>query len=827
MQAGRTRTTVPRQTRVGAPGSPGASGSARGGVAAANFSSPGSPKRAPTSQAPASAPAGAGRVAARTGTHSAAGTPGPPQGSTFYEDEEAASSQRWLQGMSSSSPPASAERAMVPHEEDRGLFNVIEHLAALEAALWSILDGLKSNASYVSFFCREYWGTSASQAQLWLEKLAWNDRLKRQVQQACVLESLSLGVASHLCSGTMQDVSLTILSRLRNLLYYIHENCLVLLDLICQRWLQENPNGHSESDKAGHCPENLNLDILIRTNRYRQLRKGEHVMALRQHNEMIANVVRQLCRGAALRRPPVSNRRGTASPGGDRPGDRSPGIRGGPGARVSGTKADKGNILAAVNDILAARTPLERLRAASIRSKMLQYLCFKPLLNVDGNDPDCLWPAQDPYERYGTEQFAADGQIVWFEPLPPMLCNLKQDPKLPPIDSPNPGSVYSLVLDLDETLVHYYEFNGMGNYGVRPGMQEFLQRMSQAGYELVIFTAATQDYADWVIDQIDPDRLVHHRLYRQHALPWGPLFAKDLSRLGRDLDRTLIIDNVQENFMLQPHNGIFIRTWYEDPHDTALFMLVPLLEELIATRASVPEVLDKYRDQIPTWAGFDPFSQEGEYGEFDQGYDDGLARTDPVLGIQDPYYQQQELIAPEPQQRAPVEPPLGASALQHRTDPGLAQARFAPPVRQADMPQYGQPHRAEWEDVGLMSSSYAGAGATTQPTYGTASTPAAASPYVGASYAQRTGYPQQQIEPLGQTMPGAMPLQAGAPQRAARPATVPESKAAPSFSKVSGPFQAQAPPQAQAAHTPAPRQAANMWQRTGLGPHQVLQHGHR
>merc|ERR1719159_1408539 len=128
----------------------------------------------------------------------------------------------------------------------------------------------------------------------------------------------------------------------------------------------------------------------------------------------------------------------------------------------------------------------------------------------------------------------------------------------------------------------------MGKYDIRPGMREFLEKMHSLGYELVIFTAATQDYADWVIDQIDPDRLIHHRLYRQHALPWGPLFAKDLSRLGRDLNRTLIIDNVQENFMLQPNNGIFILTWCEDPQDNALFALTPLLDELITTKCTVP-----------------------------------------------------------------------------------------------------------------------------------------------------------------------------------------------------------------------------------------------
>jgi TFIIF-interacting CTD phosphatase-like protein len=36
-------------------------------------------------------------------------------------------------------------------------------------------------------------------------------------------------------------------------------------------------------------------------------------------------------------------------------------------------------------------------------------------------------------------------------------------------------------------------------------------------YEIVIFTAALQDYADQVIDQIDVNKNIKHRLYRQHT----------------------------------------------------------------------------------------------------------------------------------------------------------------------------------------------------------------------------------------------------------------------------------------------------------------------
>lgn len=506
-----------------------------------------------------------------------------------------------------------SEAEMNQASSPAGLLHAIEQISTLEVTLWSILEGLKSNVTYVSYFCREYWGTSASMAQVSLDMLDWNDRLKRQVQQACVLESLSLALTSHLCNGTMQDVTTTTRSRLRNLLYYVHENCTVLLDLMRQRWLSSINQAGVEASR-GVVPENLNFEILIRVSRYSQLRRGEHVMSLRQHNEMIANIVRQLCRGAATKRF-VPRGRGSNSTVGDRSSV------GSPASTARGAlDAVSTSIPAAVNEVLTSVTPLDRLRPRNVRSTMLKHLRFQPLLNVNEDDHDCPWPVRDPYERFGSERFATDGPIIWFEPLPPMMADLEKIPSLPPLSS---SDTYTLVLDLDETLVHYHEVDGNGSYRVRPGMTEFLERMNSLGYEIVIFTAATQDYADWVIGQIDPKGLIHHRLYRQHALPWGPLFAKDLSRLGRNLDQTLIIDNVQENFMKHPENGIFISTWYEDPHDNALFELSPLLEELIMTRARVPEILDKYRDEIPTWAGFGAMHDRHEFMDGEHSYDEG------------------------------------------------------------------------------------------------------------------------------------------------------------------------------------------------------------
>jgi CTD small phosphatase-like protein 2 len=75
--------------------------------------------------------------------------------------------------------------------------------------------------------------------------------------------------------------------------------------------------------------------------------------------------------------------------------------------------------------------------------------------------------------------------------------------------------------------------------------------------------------------------------------------VKDISKLGRDLSRTIIIDNVWENFQLQQENGIFIKTWIDDKNDTSLIDLMPLLKEFVIKEVpDVRKTLRKFRDTI-------------------------------------------------------------------------------------------------------------------------------------------------------------------------------------------------------------------------------------
>ena len=171
---------------------------------------------------------------------------------------------------------------------------------------------------------------------------------------------------------------------------------------------------------------------------------------------------------------------------------------------------------------------------------------------------------------------------------------------LPPLARPT----YTLVLDMDETLIHFdqekplVEGDLLSNVLKRPYLDKFLLALAPA-YELVVFTSALQEYADPILDALDPLRtLFSYRLYRQHCVQKGPQFLKDLATLGRPLDRCLILDNLKENFSLQPENGVFVSTWTGDPDDHHLNDLLPLLLSLPKSNRDVRASLRLYRDSV-------------------------------------------------------------------------------------------------------------------------------------------------------------------------------------------------------------------------------------
>ena len=166
------------------------------------------------------------------------------------------------------------------------------------------------------------------------------------------------------------------------------------------------------------------------------------------------------------------------------------------------------------------------------------------------------------------------------------------------------GNKKTLVLDLDETLVHsgFIPFNSPSDLVikieqdndfhdihvlVRPHVEEFLEKMSKR-FELVIFTASISNYANPLLNAIDKMGYVPFRLFREHCTLINTAFVKDLTRLGRDLKDIIILDNNPLAYSLHQYNGFPIKSWFDDKNDDELLKIIPILEFL----SYVPDVRD-------------------------------------------------------------------------------------------------------------------------------------------------------------------------------------------------------------------------------------------
>ena len=160
------------------------------------------------------------------------------------------------------------------------------------------------------------------------------------------------------------------------------------------------------------------------------------------------------------------------------------------------------------------------------------------------------------------------------------LLTIEEAPKPPYLSPISPKYKYTLVLDLDETLVHYVSDNDSAYIQIRPGAEEFIKELSEF-YEIIIFTAALQNYADLIISGLDPDGVVSDKLYRQHTINKDNSYIKDLEKLGRDIKKVIIIDNISENFSKQPQNGLNICDFEGNEYDEELKYLKEDLIKLI------------------------------------------------------------------------------------------------------------------------------------------------------------------------------------------------------------------------------------------------------
>jgi CTD nuclear envelope phosphatase 1 len=110
----------------------------------------------------------------------------------------------------------------------------------------------------------------------------------------------------------------------------------------------------------------------------------------------------------------------------------------------------------------------------------------------------------------------------------------------------------------------------------RPYLDVFL-RTAALWYNLVIYTASLQKYADPLITSLDPDGLVQRRLFRGSCRRHAGNYVKDLALVEPDLRDVLILDNSPAAYAMHEANAVPVEAWYDDQNDEELLNLLPLL----------------------------------------------------------------------------------------------------------------------------------------------------------------------------------------------------------------------------------------------------------
>ena len=150
----------------------------------------------------------------------------------------------------------------------------------------------------------------------------------------------------------------------------------------------------------------------------------------------------------------------------------------------------------------------------------------------------------------------------------------------PPFLKFPPTKKYTLVLDIDQTLVNVTinpQDNSRGLCKFRPGLLHFLKSLKPF-YEIITFTTNTKEYSEVIINEIESGKKIFdYNLYREHSALVGKEFVKDISRIGRNIKNIIIVDDQSKNFRLNKENGILISPFFGDDNDTVLYELKRIL----------------------------------------------------------------------------------------------------------------------------------------------------------------------------------------------------------------------------------------------------------
>lgn len=321
----------------------------------------------------------------------------------------------------------------------------LENILKLENKIQLIYENSSLNFSKVTTLCEDWW--EITQEEQTLQELGllfreprFKEFLKIATLNECVIISIAYVISLHIETPTK-----LILNLLWTSLYYVHQNFLLFIELIL-KWLPPENWTFNWSKKLE--------TIVLSKSDAKNLEKNEIFWTINKNNEILYEHILKLCSGKISEKEMKSQ-------------------------KLSLETMDIWNyfspiskaFLTIVEDIILH--PYNYL-VSSARENMIKALDgFNNAMMMFRENPSEMHPM---YKVGGTALGNKDEAITLVD--------------APYLDPPSKVTKrYCLVLDLDETLVHYFETNNQGKCLIRPGVSQFLFQMNKY-FEVVIFTAA-------------------------------------------------------------------------------------------------------------------------------------------------------------------------------------------------------------------------------------------------------------------------------------------------------------------------------------------------
>ena len=187
------------------------------------------------------------------------------------------------------------------------------------------------------------------------------------------------------------------------------------------------------------------------------------------------------------------------------------------------------------------------------------------------------------------------------EYLSSIILSYKKNKKIPPFIKIKNKKKYTIILDLEDTLINI-KIDDEGNLlcNPRPGLIPFLKGIKPF-YEIISFTKLSKEYSERIIEEIQGTKeLFDYNFYREHCFLSGTKFIKDISRIGRDLKKIIVVDDLPENLKSHSENGILICPYNrEDEDDRVLYELKKLLILFfILGYEDLRTAIKNYKDEI-------------------------------------------------------------------------------------------------------------------------------------------------------------------------------------------------------------------------------------